>query len=194
MPCGDDDVEKTVAVQIRRGNTPRAEVADVDTCAIRNVDEARSAVVAIEPVVPAPRVPVEQIEVAVVIEIREHRRVRFLRELLDGVVFERQRKEPVVGDAGDESDFLEPLRTPTKVSEQQVGAVLFWIENVSDVRVQKTIAIDIGNLDAVPTKISEAHEPRLDRDVGKTNRGGRRCLRHRHGGEANDNKDDEHLS
>ena len=63
---------------------------------------------------------------------------------------------------------------------------------MSDVHVQKTIAVDIGNLDAVPTKISKAHEPRLTGDVGKTNRGGRRCLRNRHGGEAND--DDEHLS
>ena len=110
---------------------------------------------------------IEQIEVAVIVEIGEHGRMRFFGELLHGSVLELERIEAVIGDAGDQTDLLETLRASAEIPKQQIRPVLHGVEDMGHVYVEKAVAVDISHLDAVPTHIEQARESRLGRRVGK---------------------------
>ena len=93
--------------------------------------------------------------------------MRFFGELLHGSVLELERIEAVIGDAGDQTDLLETLRASAEIPKQQIRPVLHGVENMSHVYVEQAVAVDISQLDAVPTHIEQARESRLGRRVGK---------------------------
>ncbi len=172
LPGRDQHVDKAVAVEVCGPDATRAEIPNVDSRALRDVDESAASIVAIETVVSAPGVPVEQIQIPVVVEIREDSGMRLLGDLLRRFVLVHDREKTVVLHAGLNADLLEPRGVLTEIPEQQVRSILLRVEDVSDVDIEPAVPIDVRHLDAVTADVRKAREAGFAGDVAKRDRRG----------------------
>ena len=86
----------------------------------------------------APRLRVEEVVVAVIVEVGKHGGVR---------LFAKPSEEAVVGNSRDGAALMEnpaPL-----IHEEQVGSVLVRCEYVGDIDIGEAIAVHVGPLDSV---------------------------------------------